>query len=233
VDPPIYHDPAKHSVAMADFMRALGEEASPRAPWMYTREPVTQAHCIVATSQFDCAALADLKRRVLLAQIDLATLNPETPRGEIEKLNADVREELRRYTRAVRDELPLHYYIVAPARLFGRLVSGSSMDRMFGDYERMTDWLRPFRRAADGAVWVLQVAFVAAVASFCRSRVRDRMRQVRGLVFILLTIAYFYLVHPIVVRASDFRYLVPVLPLLLMVTVSCVDSLHRRHREGA
>lgn len=205
--PPIYLDEAKHSQALIGFLRAIGED--------WQRSVAPDVNCIVETSRFDCRALENLRRRALLAQSDVLTFNPDTPRSEALAQNRIVNHELEAYTRSIREERPVYYYIVAPAKYFVRLLTASSTYSMFGKYRTMSrSWL-PFRFGIDGMAWVLQLSFSAAVFwGWSRSAEKGKLALVSGIV------GYFYFVHALLFGMSDFRYVVPVLPLLVMVTVS-------------
>ena len=205
--PPNYLDEAKHSQALIGFLKAIGED--------WQRSVAPDVNCIVETSRFGCWDLENLRRRALLAQSDVLTFNPDTPRAEALALNRTINDELEAYTRSVRMEHPVYYYIIAPAKNLIRLFAASSTYSMFGKYGTMSrSWL-PFRLGIDGMAWVLQLSFAAAVLwGWSRSAEKGKLALVAGI------IAYFYFVHALLFRMSDFRYVVPVLPLLVMVTVS-------------
>lgn len=211
---PVYLDEAKHSQALIGFLKAIGEEWQVQ-PWFYSRSVAPGVNCIVETSRFDCRALENLRRRALLAQSDLVTFNPDTPRSEAVAQNRIVNDELEAYTRSVRNEHPVYYYIVAPAKYLIRLLAASSTYRMFGGYPTMSrSWL-PFRLGIDGMAWVLQLSFLAAVLwGWSRSGEKGKLALVS------IIVAYFYFVHALLFRMDDFRYVVPVLPPLVMITVS-------------
>ncbi len=211
---PVYLDEAKHSQALIGFLKAIGEDWQVQ-PWFYSHSVAPGVNCIVETSRFDCRDLENLRRRALLAQSNLVTFNPDTPRSEALAQNRIINDELEAYTRSVKKEHPVYYYIVAPAKYLIRLLTASSTYRMFGGYPTMSrSWL-PFRLVIDGMAWVLQLSFSAAVLwGWSRSVEKGKLALVCGVV------GYFYLVHALLFRMNDFRYVVPVLPLLVMITVS-------------
>lgn len=210
----LYLDEAKHSLALIGFLNAIGEDWQVK-PWFYSRSVAPGVNCIVETSRFDCRDLENLQRRALLAQSDLVTLNPDTPRSEALAQNRIINDELKAYTRSVRAERPIYYYIVAPAKYLIRLLAASSTYRMFGDYATMTSLWLPFRLGIDSMAWILQLSLPAAVLwGWSRSAEKGKLALVSGIV------GYFYFVHALLFRVSDFRYVVPVLPLLVMITVS-------------
>jgi hypothetical protein len=211
---PLFLDEAKHSQALIGFLKAIGEDWHVQFRF-YSRSVAPGINCIVETSRFDCRDLENLRRRALLAQSDLITFNPDTPRSEALAQNRIINDELEAYTRSVREERPAYYYIVAPAKYFVRLLAASSTYSMFGGYPTMSrSWL-PFRLGIDGTAWVLQLSFSAAAFwGWSRSAEKGKLALVSGIV------GYFYFVHALLFRVSDFRYVVPVLPLLVMVTVS-------------
>jgi len=211
---PLYFDETKHSRALIGFLKAIGEDWQVE-PWFYLRSVAPGVNCSVETSRFDCRDLENLQRRALLAQSDFFTFNPDTPRSEALAQNRIINDELEAYTRSVREERPVYYYIVAPAKCLMRLFAASSTYRMFGGYPTMSrSWL-PFRLGIDGMAWVLQLSFSAAVLwGWSRGAEKGKLALVSGIV------GYFYFVHALLFRMSDFRYVVPVLPLLAMITVS-------------
>lgn len=210
----LYLDEAKHSLALIGFLNAIGEDWQVN-PWFYSRPIAPGVNCIVETSRFDCRDIENLQRRALRAQSDFVTFNPDTPPSEAFAQNRIINEELKAYTRSVREERPVYYYIVAPAKYLLRLLFASSTYRMFGEYATMTKLWLPFRLGIDSMTWVLQLSLPAAVLWGCsRSAETGKLALVAGIV------GYFYFVHALLFRMSDFRYVIPVLPLLVMITVS-------------
>jgi hypothetical protein len=211
--PPIYLDEAKHGMALFRFLNAIGEEFQGGPLEFYSRSAAPGIYCIVETSRFNCQDLENLRRRALLTQSDPVTFNADTPRSEALAQNRIINDELEAYTRSVREERPVYYYIVAPSKCLLRLFTASSTHPMFGGYPTMRRLWLPFRLGIDGMTWVLQLAFPAAVLwGWSRSAEKGKFALVAGIV------AYFYFVHPLVFRMSDPRYVVPVLPLLVMIT---------------
>lgn len=209
--PKEYTDEAKHSLAMFEFLKALGDDWH-QQPWVYSLEGATKPPCAVATTAFDCDDLAALAKRAQRAQVDLLTLNPATPTDEVRSLNLALNADLKRYADSVRRERPFHYYIVAPIRCLARMLSSSSTHRLFGSYSTMNPSLRAPRMALDAVAWSWQGAFlVLLVLAPSPSRCRAE-RVVVG-----TTILYVYSVYALFFRMSDVRYIVPVLPLVGMM----------------
>jgi hypothetical protein len=84
-------------------------------------------------------------------------------RSEALAQNRIVNDELTAYTRSIREERPMYYYIVAPAKCLIRLFTASPTHPMFGSYATMRRLWLPLRLGIDGVVWVLQLFFAAAV----------------------------------------------------------------------
>ncbi len=213
--PPIYLDEAKHGMALFRFLNAIGEEFQGGPLEFYSHSAAPGVYCLVETSRFNCQDLENLRRRALLTQSNPVTFNTDTPRSEALAQNRIINDELEAYTRSIREERPVYYYIVAPAKCLIRLLTASSTHPMFGGYPAMRKLWLPFRLGIDGIVLVLQLSFPAAVL-WGRSRSAEKEK----LALIFGVVGYFYFVHALLFRMSDFRYVVPVLPLLVMVTVS-------------
>ena len=212
---PLYLDEGKHSLALIRFLNAIGENFQGGPLAFYSRSVAPGVYCIVETSRFNCRDLENLRRRALLAQSNLVTFNPDTSRSEALAQNRVINDELEAYTRSIREERPVYYYIVAPAKCLIGLFTASSTHPMFGGYPTMRKLWLPFRVGIDGMAWVLPLFFSAAVLwGWSRSAGKGELALVAGIV------GYFYFVHALVFRMSDFRYVIPVLPLLVMVTVS-------------
>jgi hypothetical protein len=211
--PPIYLDEEKHALALFRFLNAIGENFQGGPLEFYSRSVAPGVYCIVETSRFNCRDLESLRRRALLAQSNPVTFNPDTSRSEALAQNRIINDELEAYTRSIREERPVYYYIVAPAKCLIRLFTASSTHPMFGGYPTMRRLWLPFRLGIDGMAWVLQLSFSAAVLwGWSRSAGKRELALVAGIV------GYFYFIHALLFRMSDPRYVVVVLPLLVMIT---------------
>jgi hypothetical protein len=221
--PPIYLDEAKHSLALFKFLNAIGEEFQGGPLEFYSRSSAPDVYCIVETSRFKCRDLENLRRRALLAQSNPVTFNPDTPRSVALAQNRIVNDELEAYTRSIRQERPVYYYFVAPAKCLIRLLTASSTHPMFGRYHTMRRLWLPFRFGIDGIAWALQLSFSAAVLwAWSRSSEKGKLALVAGIV------VYVYFVHALVFRMSDPRYVVPVLPLLVLTTAGLLSAVLSR-----
>jgi hypothetical protein len=185
------------------------------ASWFYSGE---RTPCAVVTSKFDCPAIAQLQRRAADVQSDLVTFRTGISTADAVSANQLLSDALDRYARSVRDERPTHYYVVARARYLVRLLRSSSTHRMFGDYATMNPRLRPFRAGVDIIWWIMEALFFGLIVRRLFSLGRSPT-----LVLIAVTVVYFYGVYAIVFAMNDFRYLVPVAP-LLVAAIACLSK---------
>lgn len=209
---PLFLDPDKHTEALTAFLGAMGEDWQ-NAGWFYSGE---RTPCRVVTSRFDCAAVASVQQRAQATQSNLITHRPDVDRDWAVQENRRISEELRAYAESIRHERPGHYYGVAPLVYLARFISASSTHRMFGDYTTMNPKLRPFRLAIDSLWWLLEALFAALLVLRAR-----RVCGTPSLALLTAIVLYFYSVYTLVFRMNDFRYLVPVLP-LVVVTIACL-----------
>ena len=206
---PLYLDPEKHTTALIAFLRAQGEDWQD-ARWFYSSE---RTPCNVVTSRFDCAMVSRVQERAKATQSNLTTRRPSVDGIWAAKEDQWISQELRSYAQSVRDERPAYYYLIAPSKYLARFVTSSSTHRMFGDYSTMNSTLRPFRIVIDSFWWLLEALFVSLLL------VRGtRIHRVPALALVTAIVLYFYGAYAVVFRMNDFRYLVPILPLLVTTT---------------
>ena len=119
----------------------------------------------------------------------------------------------------MRDEHPFYYYFIAPGKYLVRLIGSSSTHRMFGYYSKMNPALRPFRFAVDCSWWGLEACFLGLLlrrgSLLCRSP---------ALALVVFVIAYFYGMYAFAFGMNDFRYLVPVAPLVVLGVVCLMEG---------
>jgi hypothetical protein len=215
---PIYADPAKHTMSLIAFSKAIGEKWEDS--WFYSDNEQYPFDSSIETSKFNRTSLEELKKDIKTAQVNHVLFNDNTPQGKIAELNKSINSRLDLYTKSIKEEKPLNYYLLSSLKSLQRVFTSSSTFRMFGNYTTTSSKLVPFRIILDIIVWVMKVLFI-----FSLPLILLREWKNFELVFITGIILYFYLIHTIVFKANDFRYIIPVLPLMIVAIQSFLVNL--------
>ena len=142
--------------------------------------------------------------------------------------NRIISAKLNRYTQSIKAEHPLYFYIISPIKYLYRTVIASSTDRMLGSYNTTSKKLIPFRVLLDIIFWGLQMVFLFAMVIILRKHLYNYK-----LLLISSTTIYFYFIHTIVFKSSDFRYLVAILPLMVLIALPTCFQYFGTHSSSA
>lgn len=201
---PSYLDSNHHSMEKINFLKTIGEDWE-KTNWFTSNDPELASPYVTQTSIFNMDSLRQLK----LELIQFDTISNTASKL---KLNLDLKRKLNSYAQAIKIDYPLVYYIVNPIKNLIRISVKSSTHRMFGEYSIMNSSLKFFRFFLDLIFWLIEIVciltpFFYVRVKYCRS----------FFVLLLSIIAYFYIIHSLVFKSSDNRYLLPVMPLMAMI----------------
>ena len=210
---PSYLKADEHSMEKIQFLKAMGEDWE-KSNWFTSEEKDMQQPCIVQTSAFNMDSLINLKT-------DLIRFDTISNLSAKLTLNAEIKKRLDAYSLAIKKEHLFHYYLLAPAKNLMRIALKSSTHRMFGEYKTMNQKLKPFRFILDSIFWMIELGFILAIFIFIKNRRVDVLT-----ITIFSIILYFYCIHTIVFKSSDNRYLLPIMPFLVLVFTTIVHRLY-------
>lgn len=212
----VYDDDTKHTMAMIGFLKALGEVWWHSHDNSFYNSPEVPSH--VKTSLFGPRELADLRSAIKNTQSDLITLRPDRPTQELKRENQEISRTLRAYTQAIKRERPKHYYLKVPAKYLWILLSTSSTHRMFGNYSSMNPKLKLFRLGTDMVIWTIEATLILCLLWLPNWR-RIETSRLHAVAIVLYTAV----IHAVIFRHPDFRYIVPTLPLALAIIVITLE----------
>lgn len=135
-------------------------------------------------------------------------------------ISAQIKEKLNRYTRSVREDNPLVYYVWAPVRYSLTFLHGTWGYNFLDDIVR-TSWPRLLLRVYH-YVFVLIPGLIGLLIF-----TRRGLRQDDRFLFIPMAIAYCLIVYAVVLRHPETRYLVPFYPFLVVSAVGTFLSVVR------
>lgn len=207
---PAYLDSQKHTMSLINFSKAIGEEWE--NSWFYHDSDYYSFDPNLKTSKFNKRSLIELKKEILLTQTSHLTFNPNTPKDKIIKLNKDINRKLDLYTESVKEEKPFRYYIISSINPLKRVIVSSPTHRLYGNYSTMNRRFIPVRLALDFPIWIIEILFILSLPLIFLKE-----RKNFDLILITSIILYFYLIHTVIFKANDFRYVVPILPLMILV----------------
>ncbi|MEZ0487124.1 hypothetical protein [Fibrella aquatica] len=145
---------------------------------------------------------------------------PELDSVQRSIISAQIKEKLNRYTRSVREDNPLVYYVWAPLRYTFTFLHGSWGYTFLDDIVK-TQWPRFLLRLYH-YIFVLIPGLLGLVLLTQRGLKRDDR-----LLFIPLAFAYCIVVYVMVLRHPETRYLAPFYPFLVLSAVTLFLSIIR------
>ncbi|XWW47336.1 hypothetical protein JYG30_07795 [Fibrella sp. USSR17] len=139
-------------------------------------------------------------------------------------VSAQIKEKMNRYTRSVREDNPLVYYVWAPVRYTLTFLHGTWGYTFLDDMVK-AQWPRFLLR-------LYHYLFVLIPGLFGLIRLfKTGFRRDERLLFIPLAFAYCLAVYVVVLRHPETRYLAPFYPFLVLSAVGTFLSVRRKNRS--
>ncbi|MBS1634822.1 MAG: hypothetical protein JST26_02795 [Bacteroidetes bacterium] len=159
----------------------------------------------IYTSQFNRDSLLNLKKRI--TEAESGKFSPEEER----KINEGIGATCRRYEQSLKAERPELYYVTSRLKAAYRFVFSNGTYNLFNEPFRQLNVLKV-------CVRFFYEGFYKLIALLCVAGIVFFPYRLRMLIF-FLPVLYTFILFPFVFRFSEYRYMVPAYP--FMVVSAC------------
>jgi len=172
----------------------------------------------IYTSKFNYDSLVAVKKNIKLSR-DTSLTSEQRNHYQVY-----ITDKLNKYSQSIKDEKPAVYYLYAPAKMLVRFIFQSGSHFWF---------LKPFNTLSilekciklfySLLYWIIIILGSIGCVSFMINHFRDF-----NIKFVMSFIPlYFILIHPVFLRLTDERYIIPAYPFLTIIAVNCIFLLYQ------
>jgi hypothetical protein len=167
----------------------------------------------IYTSKFNIDSLETLRRIIILLNTDTAM--PDAQQKIYYKFLVN---KFNLYTQSVKQEKPMLYYVIAPLKILKTFLIHSGTYNLFGKPSNQLNKVEYLVKIFYSMFYILTL-FLGGIGILLLWKSILRF-SVMSLIPVIP--AYIIIIHPLVIRASEYRYFVPAFPFMLVCAIYTV-----------